>query len=114
MARTKRTPFNEWESRKADGIEKRYIRLGASKAASMIHLSDAAYRVFLCMMMESAGKREFEFPYSKYKAFAGKHKFLRVKQELIEQGFIEEVENNSNRRLPNIYCFSERWKQIIS
>lgn len=110
MPRAKRTPFREWETTKADGIEKRYIRLGASKAAAMIGLSDAAYRIFICMMMESGGKETFEFPYSKYQAYAGKHKFLNAKRELITAGFIDEVQNNANLRRPNVYKFSNRWK----
>lgn len=34
MARNKVTPFEQWETTKADGIEKRYFRLGATLMAS--------------------------------------------------------------------------------
>lgn len=110
MSRSKRTPFREWETAKNNGIEKRYIRLGATKYYRMTDLSANAFKVFICMCMESAGQREFQFPYSKYKDFMSTHTFVRVKQELIDKGYIEEVQNNKNLRQANVYRFSSGWK----
>ena len=112
MSRAKKTPFRSWESTSAGGIEKRYIRLGATKAARMGNLSDAAYRIFICMMMEAGGKEDFVFPRSKYRTYSGNDKFLRARQELIDKGFLEVVQNNANLRRPNVYRFSDKWKLL--
>lgn len=114
MARTKKTPFQPWESRAEGGVEKRYIRLGATIMASeaMLSLSSSAFRVYCHMRIESGGKRSFKFPYSKYKIFMTRPTFIKARDELVEKGFIDVVQNNQNLRKANIYCFSERWKTI--
>ena len=38
--------------------------------------------------------------------------FLKAKQELIDKGFIDVVQNNKNLRRANIYAFSDRWKTL--
>lgn len=112
MSRKKKTPFPAWQTCKVDGIEERYIRLGNSQLLheSMQGLSDKAFRVYVNMLLESAGKMEFTFPYSKYKNYVSKQGFLNIRTELIEKGFIEIVQNNANLRKANIYRFSEKWK----
>ncbi len=113
MARQKKTPFPAWQTCKTDGIENRYIRLGNSQLLhpAMLNLSDKAFVIYVHMLLESGGKREFVFPMSKYKALAGKSNFQRAKSELIEKGFIRELQNNANLRKPNIYEFSDAWKR---
>lgn len=111
MSRKKITPFKEWETTKENGIEKRYIRIGSTKLARMTELSPSAFKVFVCMCMESAGKETFEFPYSKYKDYMAKNTFKKVKAELIAAGYIEEVQNNQNLRKPNVYRFATGWKR---
>lgn len=114
MARTKKVPFAPWESKKADGIEQRYFRMGASFMASepVRGLSGNAYKILCYMKIASAGKRQFKFPYSKYKSYMAKSTFFRSRDELIEKGFLEIVQNNKNLRQANIYCFSEKWKDL--
>lgn len=114
MARTKKVPFQPWESRNVDGAEKRYFRLGATIMASeaMLSLSSSAFRVYCHMRLESGGKKSFRFPFNKYKIFMTRPTFVKARDELIEKGFVETVQNNKNLRKANIYCFSEKWKQF--
>lgn len=112
MPRIRKTPFPPWETRNADGIEKRYIRMGATIMASgaMMDLSSSAFRVYCYMRLESSGRKDFRFPYSKYRAYMSRPTFLKARDELVEKGFINIVRNNRNLRKANDYAFSERWK----
>ncbi len=113
MARIKKTPFPPWQTLKQDGIEKRYVRLANTQlcASAMNNLSNTAFRVYVHMLLESEGKREFTFPVSKYKKFTTKPTFQKAKEELIAAGFIVERQNNSNLRKANVYEFSDEWKR---
>ena len=113
MGRTKKTPFPPWQTLKQDGIEKRYVRLANTQLCDnvMNKLSNAAFRVYVHMLLESEGKREFTFPASKYEKFTTKPTFQKAKKELIAAGFIVEKQNNSNLRKPNVYEFSDEWKR---
>ncbi|WP_317854164.1 hypothetical protein [Chakrabartyella piscis] len=108
---SKRTPFKAWESSKAGGIEDRYIRLGNSIMLHdrYIELSANAKVIYSYMRLEAGGKLEFEFSVSKYSKLMAKNTFFKAKKELIDAGFIDEVSNRKNLRLPNIYRFSNRW-----
>lgn len=114
MGRVRKVPFQPWEGKTDNGIEKRYFRLGASIMASeaMLSLSSSAFRVYCHMRIESGGKRSFKFPYSKYKIFMARPTFVKARDELVEKGFIDVIQNNKNLRKANIYAFSERWKNI--
>jgi hypothetical protein len=108
------TPFSPWETDRSRGIEKRYIRMGVSQ---MVHpatfsLSHTAYRIYTYMKLESGGKRVFLFPKCKWRAYISSGGFQAAKKELIDKGFIIEVENNANLRKPNVYSFSEGWKTV--
>lgn len=46
-----------------------------------------------------------------YGLYKNGSQFSRDKSQLIEHGFIEEVENNWTTRDKNIYCFSHKWKE---
>jgi len=114
MARAKKVPFQSWETKNADGLEKRYFRLGATILASeaMLNLSASAFRVYCYMRIESGGKRNFSFPFNKYKRFMSRPTFIRARDELIESGFIDLIQSNKNLRKANIYGFTDRWKTI--
>ena len=115
MARKKITPFNPWQTCKENGKEERYIRLGNSQLLhpSMIGLSDKAKVIYMYMLLESGGKKEFCFPRSKYKKICGNDAFQRAKDELINKGFIKEKQNNANLRKPNVYEFLADWKDYM-
>lgn len=114
MARVKKTLFKPWETRNADGIEKRYIRLGVTQMSAevMRRLSPAAVKIYIYMKLESGGRKEFTFPHTKYSSYMSKPTFFRVVKELEEQGFIDIIQRNRNLRKSNVYAFSERWKTI--
>ena len=115
MPRKKKTPFPSWQTTKVSGIEDRYIRLGNSQLLhdALMNLGDKAFRIYVYMLLESAGKKEFTFPRSKYKKLAGNTVFQNAKEELIKKGFIVLKQHNANLRKPNIYAFSEEWKRFI-
>lgn len=115
MARQKKTPFSPWQTCKDNGIEERYIRLGNSQLLhpAMLSLSDRATVVYIYMLLESGGNRQFTFPRSKAKQLMGNDTFQKAKAELIKKGFIKEKQNNANLRKPNIYEFTEDWKRYI-
>lgn len=48
---------------------------------------------------------------SRYKLYKKWEQFDRDRRQLIQHGFIEEVENGSNTRTKNKYKFSDKWKQ---
>lgn len=108
-------PFAPWESAKADGIEKRYTRVGNSLLShdACRSLGDKAFRVYVHMKMESGGKREFTLPYTKAMGImdVSKGGYKKAVDELCEKGFIDVVEKNANLRKANVYCFSQRWKE---
>lgn len=112
MARTKKVEFKPWETTKADGIEKRYIRLGNTLlcSAAARGLSSSAFKVLTYMKIESAGKKYFQFPCHKYIDFMTKPTFQKALTELEKVGFIDVLSRNKNLRIPNEYAFSSRWK----
>lgn len=113
MARYKKTPFPPWQTRTDDGIEKRYVRLGNSQlldeAFKRENLSHAAFRIYVNMLLEAGGKREFTFSHRKYSRIVSDGGFQSAKNELIEKGLIEVAE--AYRTRSNVYRFSEGWKQ---
>ncbi len=115
MPRQKKTPFSPWQTSKTNGIEERYVRLGNSQLlhSSTMGLGDKAFKLYVYMLLESGGKREFTFPRSKYKKLAGNTVFQNAKEELLQKGFIILKQNNANLRKPNVYEFSEGWKKRV-
>ncbi len=111
MGRKSKTPFKPWETTKENGLEDRFIRLGNSQMLHPVYksLSSSAKEIYQYMKLESGGYLDFEFPASKYLDLMSKHTFLKAKAELIEKGFIEELQNNRFIRKPNIYRFSAKW-----
>jgi len=53
--------------------------------------------------------KDTDNPHS-YRLFGNGKQFKQYKSELIEHGFIDEVQSNWTTREKNIYCFSSRWK----
>lgn len=112
MARKRPTPFPYWATRKKDGFEKRFIRLGDTFLLDQAvqALTPRAYQIYTYMLLESGGKQVFTFPHAKFEGFCPNKAFIMGKKELIQKGFIEEIENNSTTRKPNVYRFSDAWK----
>lgn len=113
MAGTKKTPFPPWQSAKKDGIESRFVRLGNSILIhpAYLELSSSAKVIYIYMLLESGGQKEFTFPLSKYKKIVTPRTFRTARDELISSGFIIVKQNNQNLRKPNVYEFSGQWKE---
>ena len=114
MPRYKKTPFQEWETKNDDGIERRYFRMGISIMASesMRSLSPSAFKIYCYMRIESGGKRSFKFPFSKYRSYTTRPTFEKALKELVDKGFVDVIQRNGNLRKANIYSFSSRWKTL--
>lgn len=102
-----------WLSAKGDNREKRFIQLGNTFLLSKAFqtLSAGARYSYLCMAMEAAGRREFEFPRTSALKFGiGNSALRRHVDELTSAGFLEIVAANKNLRKPNRYRFALDWK----
>ena len=117
VARSKKTPFQYWESNNNSGIESRYIRIGSSQMnhrtyRALVKKNGNAAILYHFMRMKAGGKRDFEFPHTEYKDLMAKGTFTACKNLLIRYGFIEEIENNAHRMTANVYRFSDKWKTV--
>ena len=64
----KENKFAPWITNNADRKEGRFIQLGNSLLLNpaVLNLSDKAFRVYVNMLLEAGGKKEFSYPRSKY------------------------------------------------
>lgn len=103
-----------WLSAKADGKEKRFIMVGNTILLDkrFQDLSAGARQLYLCLCMESGGKREVEFPHGAAKKYGfAKTSFDRYIRELETKGFVEKIESGELYQFsPNAYRFSLAWK----
>ena len=112
-----------WLSAKHDCSEGRFLQIGNSLLLSFknkesgeeenafLKLSDGAKVLYLCMAMESGGRRKFQFP----KKAATKYRIApaslrRHVDELVNAGLIKK-QSGKNVRLPNDYEFCFDWKK---
>jgi len=114
MSKFKKTPFKPWETKNADGMERRFIRMGNTQMCSerMRKLSSIAFKIYCYMKLESGGSKQFAFPHNKYASYVTKPTFFRALKELEQNGFIDIIQRNGNLRRSNVYAFSERWKTL--
>lgn len=105
-----------WLSANRDGSEGRFIQLGNSflDAELVQKLSGNAFRLYLCMVMESNGKRDFTFTRSTAKNYGlAETSFENAKKELENEGFIRRIYSLENSRTARgTYTFSLEWKGI--
>ncbi len=80
----------------------------------MFHaLHDGAKNLYLCMAMESGGRREFTFPASSAKKYGiPQSSFDRYKRELIVKGFIRVLYSGRLTREKSAYEFCFDWKSM--
>jgi len=108
MAKYKRSALLPWLSARPDGKDGRFIQVGNSLLLSkrFQSLSRGAQHLYLCMAMESGGRREFIFPLSAAKKYGISPSGLRrYSSELTQFGFLSFVSMKS-LRAPNVYRFS--------
>lgn len=85
-------------------------------------LSKSARLLYFYMKFEYFSKNTVEYPdnmeifyfneslFKHYELYTDKRQFRKDRQQLVDNGFIEVVEDNHLRRKKNIYKFSDRWK----
>ena len=112
-----------WLSARRDCSEGRFIQVGNSLLLShkdndgieqnqFVKLSSSDKYLYLCMALESGGRREFQFPLSSAKKYGIKERtFRRGVNELIEAKMIQR-QSGATARLPNNYEFVFDWKDI--
>ena len=103
-----------WLSAKLDCKEGRFCQIGNSFLFSdkVQALSNGAFRLYICMAMESGGRREFKFPKSTAKKYGIPYQSYRGQlAELIKSGFVKCTESNWNIRKENVYAFDLEWKK---
>lgn len=102
-----------WLSARADVSEGRFLQIGNSLLLSKPFqaLSAGAQVLYLCMALESGGRREFIFPLTSAKKYGiAARSFRRYLTELVDMGFLEK-QSMANLRQPNEYNFSFAWKE---
>lgn len=113
-SRRKRFPLEPWLTAERDpGKERWFIRLGGSllKYSGVIKsLSHGAFRLYVCMCCEAAGKRDFEFTHKTMEDYGLKSRSCwDYVRELEEAGLIER-QSGKNLRKANKYRFGLNWK----
>lgn len=102
-----------WLSANLDCKEAIFTLVGNSLLLSepFRHLTPGAQMTYICMTVQSAGKREFQFTNATARRYGLADKsFRRYVAELVKAGFIT-VNSGRITREPNIYSFSLEWKQ---
>lgn len=104
-------PF--WLSARADCKEGRFIQVGNSLLLSkkFQELSSGAQHLYICMTMESGGKRDFAFSKATAKKYGiSGSTLLRRIEELERHGFIQKTVCGRITREKNQYIFSLTWR----
>ena len=104
-----------WMSARLDCKEKRFLQLGNSLFFSdtFQQLNAGSRWLYLCMAIESGGKRDVVFSRAIAKKYGiPRNSFSRQIKELKDSGFIEvSIEGNLWQFEPSVYRFSFDWKQ---
>lgn len=113
MSRRRAKPFPPWQSPARGGVEKSFIRLGHAlmRNEEVRKLSPNAFRLYVFMLDEAKGEREFIFPRTCYRDLMSTPTFSKARDELIKAGFIRMVASNANLRKPSKFEFCLKWPQ---
>ncbi len=120
MSRGKKiTPFKDYEQvTDRNGYEVNYLRITSIQLACMNELSANAFRLYVMMKSYAKGEVQFTYPYRIYKNIFSKQTFIKVRQELVDKGYIEPFHSHKTMRTENEYRFSSVWrtrnKQVIA
>lgn len=106
------------------GADKRFLRVYMSMltAPRWKKLSKGAQVLYIYMKAQYYSKNTVEYPTERdifyfndaliryYELYTNMSQYRKDRQQLIDNGFIEVVEDNHLRKKKNIYKFSDRWK----
>jgi hypothetical protein len=108
------TPFEQFESKYK---EANHIRISKDmmRRRVWIELSPIGVKLYLYLKSKYRGKIEgslFKCTYKEIRKATGFYdkSIKSAFDDLIKKGFIEVVQNNQVRRLPNIYRYSDKWQ----
>ena len=116
MPRKKYAPLPYWQSRSQERGES-FIRLGVSllKSKAWKSLSGSAKAFYLALMAEGRGNDTVSFPHGIAKKYGvSASSYDRARSELIESGFIEQVNvGGMPQYSKNQFRFSLRWHEAV-
>ena len=103
----------QWLSARSDNRESRFIQVGNSLVLSheFQDLGIGTRYLYLCMAMESGGKRDFTFPQKTAEKYGIKPSSLWRHIKELEAGKFIKVYSGKPTREPNKYEFCPQWKR---
>lgn len=103
----------QWLSARSDNRESRFIQVGNSLVLSheFQDLGVGTRYLYLCMAMESGGKRDFTFPQKAAEKYGIKPSSLWRHIKELEAGKFIKVYSGKPTREPNKYEFCPQWKR---
>lgn len=115
MSRVKKVPLRPIETATTNGIEKQYVRLGATflEHPAVLNLKSATFRVLILMIKASAGKSRFTFRRSYYEKHCklSDRTVIRAVDELEKKGFLKVTHEPYSGSRPNVYEWLNDWKK---
>lgn len=92
------------------GTDRHFFRIYETLLYSerFLKMTPSAQKLYFYMGLASNGKTEFKFPHSAYIRIMDKKTFIRSKQALIDNGFIEEIHHCATSA--NVYKLSHLWQ----
>lgn len=109
-----------WMSARTDCKEKRFLQIGNSllvgENSPFKLLTSGAQILYICMAMESGGKREVAFSRGTAAKYGiNKNTYNRAVAELISHNFVEQAPDLSTGPFkPTMYRFSFTWKETAT
>ncbi len=105
--------ISPWASGTLDGAEPHYLQVGVKLFEHPVFqsLTPLQRYLYLCMLHDAEGRKEFVFPNSRIKHFGMKNTAARDGIEvLIQKGFIVRLFSGKATREKSGYAFSQAWK----
>ena len=102
-----------WMSARPDNVEKRFIQVGNTLLFNKVFqsLGAGSQKLYLCMAMESGGKRDFTFPQKAAEKYGIKPSSLWRHIKELEAGKFIKVYSGKPTREPNKYEYCPQWKR---
>ena len=100
-------------SGRTDGVEPHFLQIGVTlfEHPTFQSLTPTQRYLYLCMLHDAEGRREFVFPQARFKHFGLKNTAARDGIEaLIQKGFIVRLFSGKVTREASGYAFSHAWK----
>lgn len=114
MARRKKKDYGFKPFEKSSGADNRHIRITLDMLESSAWKKLTPYSILIYLNMKArytgSNENDISLTYTEASELMNPRTFTKSIDQLIELGFIELVEQNWNKRKPNVYGFSEQWR----